>query len=42
VFETTALEIGFEFLMHVQGQAFTLSSQMLNQRGVVLLYQLVE
>ena len=31
VFEATALEIRFEFLMHMQGQAFALSIQLFNQ-----------
>jgi hypothetical protein len=42
VFETATLEICFEFLMHMQGQAFTLSIQLFNQVRVVFLNKFVE
>ena len=42
VFEAATLEIRFEFLMDMDGQAFALSLQLLNQVRVVLLYKLVE
>lgn len=42
VFETTALQVGLEFPVDMVGQAFALLSQLLNQGGVVLLYELVK
>jgi hypothetical protein len=42
VFEATTLEIGVKFLMHMQGQAFTLCIKLFNQGWVVFLNKFVE
>tara|TARA_B110000240_G_scaffold74414_1_gene84689 strand:+ start:1297 stop:1542 length:246 start_codon:yes stop_codon:yes gene_type:complete len=42
VFEATAFEIRFKFLMDMSGKIFALTFQLLNQGGVVFLYKLVE
>ena len=42
MFETTAFEIRFKFLMDMSGKIFALTFQLLNQGGVVFLYKLVE
>ena len=42
MFQAAALQVGLEFLMHMQGQAFALSIQLHNQGWVMLLYELIE
>ena len=42
MFEATAFEIRFKFLMDMSGKIFALTFQLLNQGGVVFLYKLVE
>jgi hypothetical protein len=42
VFETTALQIGFEFPVYMLGQGFTLLGQLVHQSRVVRIDELVE